>query len=187
MGILIAAVVVLFLLLLLSMPLIVEAKARLSFRGAVVHARVYLLGCIPIPIRLRVHLFSKPYFTLEIGKRRVSLLQKQNGKRQLSGIRILRLDTKTTVGIEGEPAQAVLLAGTAAVLFAMLIPRIAESGSARAALSERSTALISVRTQAIVQPVPLAFGIVRAQRIARRKAANNTRKIKEKRTTYASC
>ena len=128
MGILIALFVLLFLLLLLSMPLIVEARAGVSLRGAVVHGRVFFLGLIPIPVRLKLHFFSKPYFTLTFGKKRVSLLQK-GGRPQLSGVRILRLDTKTTVGIEGEPAQAVLIAGAVAVLLSMLIPRVSESGT----------------------------------------------------------
>ena len=185
MGILIALFVLLFLLLLLSMPLIVEARAGVSLRGAVVHGRVFFLGLIPILVRLKLHFFSKPYFTLAFGKKSVSLLQK-GGRPQLSGVRILRLDTKTTVGIEGEPAQAVLIAGAVAVLLSMLIPRVSESGSARANLSKSSMFRIAVSARGIVQPVLLLFGILR-QRITRRKAANNTGKIHEKRTTYASC
>ena len=188
MGILIALFVLLFLLLLLSMPLIVEARVSLSLRGAVVRARVYLLGLIPIPVRLRLHLFSAPYFSLKIGQKTIPLLKKRAGKQRtrLEGVRLLRIDTKTTVGIKGEPAQAVLLSGTIAVLFSMLIPRVAESGSARAALSANSAFRISARARAIVEPFRLLFGMARA-RIARRKAAYNTRNIKEKRTTYASC
>lgn len=186
MGILIALFVLLFLLLLLSMPLIVEARAGISLRGAVVHGRVFFFGLIPIPVRLKLHFFSAPYFTLAFGKKRVSLLKK-GGAPPLAGVRVLRLDTKTTVGIEGEPAQAVLIAGAVAVLLSMLIPRVSESGSAHANLSKSSMFRIAVSARGIVQPVPLGCGIVRARRIARRKAANNTRKTKEKRTTYAPC
>ena len=188
MWILIVLFVLLFLLLLLSMPLIVEARARLSLRGAVVRGRVWLLGLVPIPVRLRINLLQTPYFSLIIGKKRIGLLQKREktGKRRLRGIRVLRIETRTTVGIEGEPAQAVLIAGAVAVLLSMLISRLAESGSARAALSQSPMFRISLGTQAIVEPAPLLFGIAR-RRITRRKAANNTGKIHEKRTTYASC
>ena len=50
MGILIALFILLFLLLLLSMPILVRVRARLGVRGAVVHARLYLLGLIPVPV-----------------------------------------------------------------------------------------------------------------------------------------
>ena len=188
MSILIASFLLLFLLLLVSMPLIVETRARLSVRGAVVHAHVYVLGLIPIPLRLRLYLLHTPYFTLQIGKKRVHLFQKRkaHAKPRTEGVRVLRLDAETTVGIDGEPAQAVLIAGTVAVLLSMLIPRVSESGSARAALSKSPMFRITAKAQGIVQPVSLLFGILR-QRITRRKAANNTRKTNEKRTTYASC
>ena len=77
MGILIALFVLLFLLLLVSMPLIVEARMRLGVRGAVVHGKVYILGLVPIPVRLRMHLMQTPYFTLIIGKKQIPLLQKR--------------------------------------------------------------------------------------------------------------
>ncbi len=188
MGILIVLFMVLFLILLLSMPLIVEARARIGVRGAVVHGRVWLLGLVPIPVRLRIYLFEQPYFTLGIGKKRVFLLQKQRKQQKppIAGVRLLRLGTRTTVGVEGEPAQAVLLAGTLAVLLAMLTTRVAESGSAGAALAKTSLFRITAGAQAIVSPPQLLFSIAR-RRIARRKAVNNTRKLKEKRTSYASC
>lgn len=187
MWILIVLFVLLLLLLVLSMPLIVEARARIGVRGAVVHGRVWLLGLVPIPVRLRIYLFEQPYFTLGIGKKRVFLLQKRvKHKKPIAGVRILRLGTRTTVGVEGEPAQAVLLAGTLAVLLAMLTTRVAESGSAGAALAKTSLFRITAGAQAIVSPPQLLFSIAR-RRIARRKAVNNTRKLKEKRTSYASC
>ena len=188
MWILIVLFVLLFLLLLLSMPLIVEARARIGVRGAVVHARVYALGLLPIPVRLRLYLLHTPYFTLKIGKKQIRLLQKKKKPKRTrpAGIRILRLDTRTTVGVENEPATAVQLAGTVAVLLSMLTTRVAESGSAKARLCETSLVRIAAGMRAIVQPVPLAIGIVRG-RITRRKAANNTGKSNEKRKTYASC
>lgn len=181
--------IILFVVLLLSMPLIVEANGRLSVRGAVVHARLYLLGLIPIPLRLRVYLLASPRFTLIFGKRRVFLLKKRKkkkGKRRIRGIRLLRLDTKTTVGVEGEPAVSVQLAGTIAVLLSMLTTRVAESGSAAAGLSENTVLRITAKTQAIVYLLPLTFGFVLARGITQSKSANNTRKTNEKRTTYAS-
>ena len=187
MWILIVLFVLLFLLLLLSMPLIVEGRGRIGARGAIVHARIFLLGLIPIPLRLRLYLFCDPYFTLQIGKKRIGLFAKRKRKRtRVAGVRLLRLDTRTTVGVDGEPAAAVLLAGTVAVLLSMLTTRVAEGGSARAAFCETPMVRISLSTQAIVQPLPLALGIVRG-RIARRKTAKNTCKSNEKRTTYASC
>lgn len=188
MGILIVLFVLLFLLLLLSMPLIVEARGRIGVRGAVVHAKIYVLGLIPIPVRLRLHLLSSPYFTLRIGKKHIHLLQKRRKPKRirLAGVRLLQLDTRTTIGVEGEPAVSVLLAGSLAVLFSMLTTRAAESGSAQAALSECSLVRIAVKLRALVQPAELAAGIL-SGRIKRRKAAKTMRKTNEKRTTYASC
>jgi len=190
MGFLIAAFIVLFLILLLSMPLIVDARARIGLRGAIIRARIYVFGLIPIPVKLRLHLFSKPYFTLRFGKKRVFLLKKKKQtrkRRPIRGVRLLRLDTRTTVGIREEPAKAVLCAGTAAVLFSMLTTRVAESGSARAAIGEPSMIRISARVRTIVYPHKLLFGFVSGSRIAPRKSANNTRKTNEKRTKHASC
>ncbi len=187
MWILIVLFVLLFLLLLLSMPLIVEARGRIGARGAVVHAKIWLLGLIPIPLRLKLYLLSDPYFTLLIGKKQIGLFEKRKRKRtRIAGVRLLRLDTRTTVGVDGEPAAAVLLAGTVAVLLSMLTTRVAEGGSAKAALCETPMVRISLSAQAIVQPLPLVRGIARG-RIAQRKTAKNTRKSNEKRTTYASC
>ncbi len=180
--------VLLLLLLILSMPIVVEAQLRIGVRGAVLRSRAWLLGLIPIPIRLRVHLLSEPYFTLVFGKKRVSLLQKNRNTGLggiLEGVRVLRLDTKTTVGIAGEPAQSVAVAGTIAVLLSMLIPCVAESGSAQAALSGSSMLRILVKTSALLFPLKTLFGFRRAKRIAKRKAANNIPESKEKRTIYA--
>ena len=188
MWILIILFGLLFLLLLLSMPLIVEARMRLSARGAVVHARVYLFGLIPIPVRLRLCLLEEPYFTLMFGKKRIGLFERRKRARtRIEGIRLLRLDTKATVGIENEPAASVMLAGTVAVLLSMFTTRVAESGSAQAGLSELPVLRLSAKARAIAEPVRIVCGIVHSRRIARRKAANNTRKSIEKRTTYASC
>ncbi len=188
MWILIVLFVLLFLLLLLSMPLIVEARTRVCVRGAVVHARVYLLGLIPIPLRFRLYLLEHPYFTLCFGKKQVRLFKKRKkrAKTPVAGVRLLRLDTRTAVGVEGEPAVSVLLAGTVAVVLSMLTTRVAESGSATAALSGRSLLRITANARAIVFPAALLSGIVRG-RIKRRGAAKNTCKTNEKRTTYASC
>ena len=124
---------------------------------------------------------------MAIGKKRIGLFERRKrAKTRIEGIRLLRLYTRTTVGIAGEPAAAVQLAGSAAVLFAMLTTRIAESGSASAGLSETTLFRITAKAQALVQPLPLALGIARG-RIARRKAANNTGKTNEKRAAYASC
>lgn len=186
MWILIVLFVLLFLLLLLSGPLIVEARARASVCGVVVHARIYLLGLIPIPARLRIHLLSEPFFCLCIGKKRVPLLKKRRGKSgRVSGVRVLRLDTRTTVGIAEEPAKAVWAAGSAAVVLGMLTTRLAEGGSSRAALSKIPMLRVSIRVCALVFPIELLFGLV-CGRIAKRKAANNSRIPNEKRTTYAS-
>ena len=189
MWILIVLFVLLFLLLLLSMPLIVEARGRVGVCGAVVHAKIWLFGLIPIPLRWKIYLLEKPCFTLRIGKKQAPLLQRQMqaGKPRIEGVRLLKLDTRTTVGVEGEPAAAVLLAGTVAVLLSMLTTRVAQSGSARAGLCEAPLVRISMTAQAIVFPLPLLRSIAKRRRISRRKAANKTRKTNEKRTSYASC
>lgn len=189
MWILIVLFVLLFLLLLLSLPLIVEARGRTGLRGAAIRARIFLFGLIPIPLKLRLHLLEPPYFTLQFGKKRVFLLKKKRTRTRIppAGVRILRLDAKTTVGIEGAPAAAVTAAGTVSVLLAMLIPRIAEGGSVHAAMCASPMLRITLRADAIVFPAELVSGILRDRRIARRKAANNSRKSNEKRTNYASC
>lgn len=182
--------VILLLLLILSMPLIVEVRMRIGVRGAAARAKIWLLGLIPIPVRLRVHLLSDPYFTLIFGKKRIFLLQKKKsggGAGIREGVRVLRLDTKTTVGIEDEPAQAVVAAGTIAVLLSMLIPRVAESGSARASLSKTSMLRIRAEGTLLLNPVRMAAGFWRERRIAKQKDANNSPEFKEKRTEYASC
>ena len=187
---LIVLFVLLFLMLLLSMPLIVEARLRLGVRGAALRAKIWLFGLIPIPIRLKAHLFSEPYFTLVFGKKHVPLLQKKKNSGAvgaLLGVRLLSLDTRTTVGIAGEPAQSVVAAGAIAVILAMLIPCIAESGSARAGLSKATMIRFQLRTRAMLYPPEMLAGFWRARRIAKRDPANNTRKMKEKRTEYASC
>jgi hypothetical protein len=190
MGFLIAAFIVLFLILLLSMPLIVDARMRIGLRGAIIHARIYVFGLIPISVKLRLHLFSKPYFTLRFGKKRVFLLKKKKQtrkRRPVRGVRLLRLDTRTTVGIADEPDKAVLSAGSAAVLLSMLTTRVAESGSARAAIGEPSMLRLSARARAIVYPLKLLGGLLAPMCIARRGSANNSRKSNEKRTEHASC
>lgn len=190
MAVLIVLFILVFLLLLASMPLIVEARARAGLRGAVVHGKLFLLGLMPIPIRLRIRFFSAPYFTLQYRKKNLFLLKKRRkkrGKRPIFGVRILRLDARVTVGIDGEPAQAVLTSGSLAVALSMLIPRIAEGGSAKAVLSKYPMLRLSIGLKAIVSPMELLFGILRDRRIAKRKAANNIGESKEKRTTYASC
>ena len=189
MALLIVVFLLLFLLLLLSMPLIVEARVRLGVRGAAVRAKVYVLGLFPIPLRLSVRLFSKPYFTLRIGKKTVPLIKRRRSGGEiglLKGVRLLRLDSKTTVGIRDDPARAVLLAGTGAVLLSMLTARFAESGSANAGLSGESTLRWTVSIRAMAVLPEALFGLWRARRIAKRNAANNSRKSNEKRATYAS-
>ena len=180
----------LFLLLLLSMPLIVEARARIGVRGAAVRVKVYVLGMIPIPLKLAIHLLSKPYFTLEIGKKRVPLLKRKRSGGEigiLKGVRLLRVDSKTTVGITDDPARAVLLSGTGAVLLSMLTTRFAESGSAEARLSREPMMRWTFAIRTLVSPPDALVGFWRARRIARRKAANNSPKSNEKRVNHASC
>lgn len=188
MWILIVLFVLLFLLLLLSMPLIVEARARVGLRGAIVRARIYLLGLIPIPVRLRVYLFEFPYFTVQIGKKRRFLLQNKRRRGMLipEDVRILRLSAKTTVGIEDEPAAAVLAGGTISVLLAMLITRAAESGSVRTALCERSMLRFTLEAKTIVFLTKFICRILRDRCIGRLKPANNNGKTNEKRIKYAS-
>ena len=188
MAFLIVLFVLLFLLLLLSMPLMLEARVRIGLRGAAVRGKVYVFGLVPIPVRLRVHLFSEPYFTLQIGKKEVPLFkQKPKGGEWglLKGVRLLWLSTVTTVGIADDPARAVLAAGTLATLLSMLTARFAKNGSAHARPSETGMVRLSVSISALLFPVEMAAGYLHARRIARRKAAKTIRK-QEKRNQYAS-
>ena len=180
--------VLLLLLLLASLPLTVEARARIGLRGAIVRAKIRFLGWIPIPLRLRLNLFAPPYFSIRFGRKRIFLLRKKKkrGKLPKDGVRILRLDAKTTVGIEGEPAAAVLAAGAISVLLSTLIPTVAEDGAVRAGLSGSPMLRMSLRARAAIRPPELLFGILRDRRIARRKAANTIGKSSEKRTNDAS-
>ena len=188
MTVLIVLFVLLFLLLFLSMPLTLEVRIRVGFRAAAVRAKLYVLGLIPIPVRLRVHLFSEPYFTLQIGKKEVPLFkQKPRGGELgiLKGVRLLWLSTVTTVGIADDPARAVLTAGTIATLLAMLTARYAESGRALARPTETSMLRLSVSASALLFPAEMLAGFWCAWRIAKKKAANTIRK-QEKRNQYAS-
>ncbi len=189
MWVLIVLFVLLFLLLLLSMPLIVEARLRFGLRGAVVHLKVYMLGLIPIPVRLRIHLFSEPVFTLCIGKKRTSLVKrKQNGAEGiLEGLQIRNLRVSVTLGIGGDPARSIWYAGILGVALSMLIPRVSETGAVRVHPAKDSVLRLSAAGSAILQPVDAVRGIRRMRRIERAKAANNSRKSQEKRTEYASC
>ncbi len=184
MWILIVAFVLLFLILLLSMPLIVEARVRIGLRGAIVRGKLYLLGLIPIPVRLTVRLFSEPCFTLQIGKKRISLLSRpQSGTRGITdGVRLLHLYTVVTAGVEGDPAVSTVLSGLFGVLLSMLIPLLAEMGGVRVRPAKQSMVRLSFSLGALVQPVDALIGFWRERRIARAKAANNSRKPKEKRT-----
>ena len=189
MAFLIVLFVLLFLLLLLSMPLILEARMRVGLRGTVVRGTLYVFGLIPIPLRLLIHLFSEPYFTLMFGKKAIPLFkQKPKGGELglLQGVRLLQLGTVTTVGIAGDPAHSVLAAGTIATVLTMLTARYAESGTAKARPAETSMIRIRLHVSALLFPLEMAVGFVRARRIARRKAANNNRKANEKRNVYAS-
>lgn len=184
MWILIVAFCLLFLILLLSMPLIVEARVRVGLRAACVRAKVYLFGLIPIPIRLAVRLFSEPYFTLQIGKKRVSLLNKpQKGTRGiLDGVHILRFYTVVTAGIADDPASSTVISGSIGVALSMLIPLFAALGGVRVRPAKTSMVRLSFRVGALVQPVEALAGFWRERRIARAKAGNNSRKLREKRT-----
>ena len=184
MGFLIAAFVLLFLLLLLSVPLILEARVRLGLRGAAVRARLYVFGLVPIPLKLSLRLFSDPYFTLRFRNKTTPLLKSRRTGGEiglLKGVRLFRLDSVTTVGIRGDPARAVCTAGTFAVLLSVLTARYAENGSANARFSETPMIRLSFRVSASLFPLEMLFGFLRARRIARRKAANNSRKRNEKR------
>ena len=188
MGILIALFILLFLLLLLSMPILVRVRARLGVRGAVVHARLYLLGLIPVPIRLRVYLLQKPYFTLCIGKKRIRLGSRSGGAGGAhKGVRAERLCVSVTVGVRDDPAGATVLAGTLGVLFSMLVPAIAGSVTVAVHPIRRPMLRLSLDAFLIAQPPVMIAGVLHKKRIARAKDANNRRIPKEKRTEYASC
>ena len=190
MGFLIVLFVLLLTLLFLAGPFVLEARVRAGLRGASVRAKLYVFGLIPIPVRLTVHLFSEPYFTLRFGKKELPLFERKRsgGERGiLKGVRLLSLRSSATVGIEDDPARAAVAAGTAAVLLSMLTARFAEDGRAKAGLAETSMIRFSFRISALLYPLEMLIGFVRARRIARRKAANNSRISSEKRKYDASC
>lgn len=189
MWVLIVLFILLFLVLLLSMPLIVEARARIGLRGAVVHARVYVLGLVPIPLRLRIRLFSEPVFTLCLGKKRASLLNRRpNGAEGiLQGVAVGRLCVSITLGIRDDPARSTVYAGALGVLLSMLVPVVARTGGVRVCAAKDSLLRFSVSASAVLLPFDALRGIRHARRIARAKAADNSVKPKEKRTEYASC
>ena len=190
MAVLTVLFVLLLILMLLAGPFILEARVRLSLRGAVVRAKLFVFGLIPIPVKLTVRLFSEPYFSLCIGSRTIPLLKRKRIGGEiglLKGVRLIRLDSTVTAGIEDDPARAVLASGSLAVLLNLLTARIAESGRADARLSSRSAIRLSFRLCALLYPPEMLCGFVRARRIARRKAANNSRKTSEKRRNHASC
>ena len=189
MGFLIAAFVLLFLLLLLSVPLILEMRVRIGLRGACARAKLFVFGLIPIPLTLSVRLLSEPYFTLQIGRKPIPLFGKKPSGGEiglLKGVRLLSLHTVVTVGIEDDPAYAVLAAGSIAVLLSMLTARYAETGSANARLSQKSMIRLSVAITALLFPAEMIAGFLRARRIAKKKSANNNGKTSEKRKNYAS-
>ena len=190
MGFLIAAFLLLFLLLLVSMPLILEARVRVGLRGASLRAKLYLFGLIPIPVRLTLHLFSDPYFTLRIGSKTVPLFGRRRSGGEiglLKGVRLLRLETAATVGIEGDPARSVIAAGSVAAALSLLTARFAESGTAKARFARSPMLRIAIRANALLFPLEMLCGFLTERRIARAKAANNRRNLKEKRNGYASC
>ena len=186
---LVALFILLFLILLLSMPLIVEARARIGLRGAVVHLRVYVLGLIPIPLRLRINLFCAPYFTLRFGSKTRSLLrQRQNGVEGIrKGVRVERLDVSVTLGIRDDPARSIWYAGVCGVACSTLVPRVSKRGSVQVHAAKTSVLRLSLKGAAVLLPLDALRGILHARRIARAKDANNSVKPKEKRTEYASC
>ncbi len=189
MWILIVLFVLLFLILLLSMPLLLEARVRVGVRGAIVHATVYVFGLIPIPLRLRIRLFSEPFFTLHFGKKQTSLLQRPKSgiKGIRKGVTIRNLRVAVTVGVTDDPARSTVYAGTLGVLLSMLLPCVAETGGVRVHAAKFATIRLAAKGKAILQPPAMAIGFWRARRIARAKAANNSVKPKEKRNEYASC
>ena len=163
MGFLIVVFVFLFMLLLLNTPLILDARIRLGLRGAPVRASLYVFGLIPIPIRFTVRLFSEPYFTLQIGKKEIPLLTKKRKGGEiglLQGVRLLWLETVTTVGITDDPARAVICAGSIATALSMLTSRYAESGAAKARPSDRSMIRIAIRVEALLFPLEMLTGFV---------------------------
>lgn len=182
--------VLLFLLLLLAVPIVVTVRVRAGVRGAAVRATAWLFGLIPIPIRLRIALFSKPYFTLCYKRKRAPLLQKRAPSAWdgvWDGVRILRTDSVLTVGVRDDPAHSVLLLGLGVVALSCLTPRISEQGTVSGKPSfAASMARLTLNGMALVLPLKCLWGVVRAWRIMRTNPAKTTDTIQEKRQFYAS-
>ena len=181
--------VVLFLILLASMPLIIEARMRIGLRGAVLHAKVYVLGLIPIPVRLRIRLFSAPYFTFCFGRKRTSLFKRPHNGAEgiLDGVCVMHLRVAVTLGIRDDPARATWYAGICGVALSMLILRVSETGSVKVSSAKEPVLRLSGTCSGLLQPIDALRGFLRSRRIARANAANNSRKPEEKRNRYASC
>lgn len=119
----------LFLLLLLSVPIVVTATARVSPKGAVIFVRFHLFGAIPVPFRVRVHLFSEPYLSVRILRRTYPLLSASPMPApDPRAWRLERVDLGVTLGIEGDNARTVETLGLLCGVFSMLLPRLCRKG-----------------------------------------------------------
>ncbi len=119
----------LLLLLLLSVPIVVTATARVSPKGAVIFVRFHLFGALPIPFRVRVHLLSEPYLSVRIMRRIYPLLSKDPPPAPDPRTwQLERIDLKVTLGIEGDNARTVETLGLLCGVFSMLLPRLCRKG-----------------------------------------------------------
>ncbi|MBR3271878.1 MAG: hypothetical protein IKI59_08125 [Clostridia bacterium] len=129
MIVLYALFALLLLVLLLSVPVVVTATARLSPKGGVVFVRFHLFGAIPVPFRLRLHLLSEPYLSIRVLGRTYPLLSPNPPPApNPRAWQIERIDLKVTLGIEGDNARTVETLGLLCGVFSMLLPRVCRRG-----------------------------------------------------------
>ncbi|MCL2696026.1 MAG: hypothetical protein FWE69_06850 [Clostridiales bacterium] len=111
--------ILLFLLLLASLPIRVRIWTELSFRGGRIHAQIRLFGFLKIPLTFTLHLFSDPHFTLFWRGRTFPLLCAKPKTKKPSivpDITIDQLHLTYILGIADDAATTVWALGSLQVL-----------------------------------------------------------------------
>lgn len=185
MVILVILFVFLLLLLLASMPVIFTARMRFSPVGGVIHGTVTLFGAIPIPIRARVRLFSEPFLTLQVFRKKIPLhLPKTDQKPDPRSFRAERIHLYVTLGISNDGARTVQLLGTLNVLASLLLPLLFRNVevSVQPAFSQE---MFRLKAEAIGLVFPLFLFL--SHRIKAAKTANHSKKqLAEKRYSHVT-
>lgn len=186
MVVLIILFALIFLLLVLSMPVIVTAYGRFSVRGGVVRIRLLLFGVLPIPLKLRVRLLSPPYLTFRFWKKEHPLLS----NRPIAPIdtrvmRLERFDVGVTLGISEDPANTVRSLGLLHGVLSLLLPYAAPRVRVESHPSFTDDVFrVTVHMIGLVYPLFLLLG---QTRITERERADTVPKFHEKRYSHVPC